>query len=101
MSSVNDAVNATNPSSPPATPPPTPTWVKVFAVVGAVVLLLILGIVVANVAGLGVEHGPGRHLGGNAQPSSSTPPGSTTSGPENADTSPAVPRAQSPARATP
>ena len=38
-----------------------PRWVKVSLIVG---LALVLLFVVANVAGVGGEHGPGRHGGG-------------------------------------
>ena len=40
-------------------PPGMPRWVKV---AGAVVLALVLVFVVLRLAGLGGDHGPGRHL---------------------------------------
>lgn len=94
MSSPSSPPSEKAPPAPVATPPPTPTWVKVFAVLGAVVLLLILGIVVANHAGFGLEHGPGRHLGGNEDRTSSAPSESTM-GSGNTTAEPVLPRAQS------
>jgi hypothetical protein len=41
-----------------------PRWAKVF---GIVVLALVLLFVVANLTGLGGDHGPGRHGGGEDQ----------------------------------
>lgn len=46
-------------------PPSTPRWVKAF---GAIVIVLVLLVVIILVAGVGGEHGPGRH----------TPPSSVT-----------------------
>lgn len=43
-------------SSP--TPPPAPKWVKISGIVAAVLLLAFL---IAQVLGVGGEHGPGRH----------------------------------------
>ena len=42
-------------------PPATPRWVKVFAIIGIIVIVLILLVVIGRLAGLGGEHGPGRH----------------------------------------
>lgn len=44
-----------------------PRWVKVSLIVG---LALVLLFVVAKAAGVGGEHGPGRHGGGGGTPSS-------------------------------
>ena len=47
--------------------PGMPRWVKAFLIIGlALVLLFLLG----KVTGLGGEHGPGRHGGGDDTPSS-------------------------------
>jgi hypothetical protein len=46
--------------------PPTPRWVKVFGIIALVVILLV-GIIL--IAGVGGEHGPGRHGGGGNTPS--------------------------------
>ena len=48
-----------------------PRWVKVSLIV---VLALALLFVVAKVGGVGGEHGPGRHSGGGATPSSVVSP---------------------------
>jgi len=54
-----------------ATPDPStaglPRWVKVFLIIG---LALVLLFAVGNVTGVGGEHGPGRHGGGDDPPSS-------------------------------
>lgn len=42
-----------------------PRWVKVSLIVG---LALVLLFVIANLAGVGGEHGPGRHVGGGGTP---------------------------------
>lgn len=60
------------PGAPTADPDPgrgegMPRWVKVSLIVG---LALVLLFVVAKVAGVGGEHGPGRHGGGGGTPSS-------------------------------
>ncbi len=39
-------------------PPSTPSWVKIS---GIILLLLILGFVILKLAGVGDDHGPGRH----------------------------------------
>lgn len=39
-------------------PPGTPRWVKIF---GIIILLLILGFLILKLAGVGGDHGPGRH----------------------------------------
>ncbi len=46
-----------------------PGWVKVFVII-AMALALIF--VAAKVTGIGGDHGPGRHGGGNTSPTSST-----------------------------
>ncbi len=46
--------------------PGTPRWVKTIGIVVAVVALLVI---VAKLAGIGGEHGPGRHLSGGHGPS--------------------------------
>ena len=43
-------------------PPSTPRWVKVFGIVGVVLVLLLVLMLLTG-------HGPGRHMGGHAQPS--------------------------------
>lgn len=43
----------------PPSYPGTPRWVKVLGIIG---LLLIVAIAVSLVAGVGGEHGPGRHI---------------------------------------
>lgn len=48
-----------------------PRWVKVSLVIGIALVLLF---VVAKVTGVGGEHGPGRHGGGGATPSSVVSP---------------------------
>jgi hypothetical protein len=48
-------------------PPGMPRWVKVSLII---VLALVLLVVVAQVTGIAGEHGPGRHGGGDATPSS-------------------------------
>ena len=48
-----------------------PRWVKVSVIVG---LALVLLFVVAKLAGVGGEHGPGRHGGGGGTPSSVVSP---------------------------
>ncbi|MFI9550831.1 hypothetical protein [Nonomuraea endophytica] len=40
------------------TPPPAPKWVKISGIVAAILLLAFL---IAQVLGVGGEHGPGRH----------------------------------------
>jgi hypothetical protein len=61
-----------NPSQIPTpsedAPPRMPRWVKVAAVV---VGLLVLLFVIAQLAGLGGEHGPGRHMSGDGPASTS------------------------------
>ena len=50
-----------------ASPGGMPRWVKVFLIIGlALVLLLVIG----KVTGVGGNHGPGRHSGGNDTPPS-------------------------------
>ncbi len=44
-----------------------PRWVKLSLIVA---LVLVLTFVVANLIGVGGEHGPGRHRGGDRAPSS-------------------------------
>ena len=46
-------------------PPPVPRWVKVAAILGVVIVLLVVVILIVG----GGDHGPGRHLGGDAAPS--------------------------------
>ncbi len=43
---------------PREAPPGIPRWVKIF---GLIILLLILGFVILKLAGVGGDHGPGRH----------------------------------------
>src|SRR5687768_9190366 len=71
---------------PGATRPPTPRWVKIFMVLGLIALVLILGVVVANMAGFGGEHGPGRHFGGGSD--MTHPPGSNHTQPSEHHTLP-------------
>lgn len=61
MADADDGPQAAGPSA--ARPPPTqrPHWVKVTLIV---VVALVVLLVAAKVAGLGGEHGPGRHGGG-------------------------------------
>ncbi|MEV4890548.1 hypothetical protein AB0K48_14260 [Nonomuraea sp. NPDC055795] len=40
------------------TPPPAPKWVKISGIVAAILLLAFL---IAQVLGVGSDHGPGRH----------------------------------------
>jgi hypothetical protein len=50
----------------PGTPPRMPRWVKV---AGIVVGVLLVVFIVLQLAGVGGQHGPGRHtLGGSASP---------------------------------
>ncbi len=76
MSSLPADANAPASGLSAATRPPTPGWVKVFAAIGGVVLLVIIVVLVANMAGIGIEHGPGRHFGGNNE--SNVPPTNET-----------------------
>ena len=46
-------------------PPPMPRWVKVAAIVVGVLVALF---VIAQLAGIGGNHGPGRHLSGSSIP---------------------------------
>lgn len=52
-------------SEGPGAPPKAPRWVKVSATAVGVLLVLI---VVAELSGLGGDHGPGRHTGGSGTP---------------------------------
>ena len=56
------------PDRPPY--PGTPRWVKVFGIIGIVLVLLV---VIIMFAGVGGEHGPGRHVPSGA-PSGHAPP---------------------------
>ncbi len=56
----------------PGAPPKTPRWVKVSAIVVGVLLVLI---VVAKLIGFGGDHGPGRHMSGDAAPVVAVIPG--------------------------
>ncbi|MFC4003000.1 hypothetical protein ACFS2C_13580 [Prauserella oleivorans] len=50
------------------TPPRVPRWVKVSAIVVGILVLLV---VIVKFAGLGGDHGPGRHLGAGDKPPAS------------------------------
>ncbi|MDT0278223.1 hypothetical protein [Blastococcus goldschmidtiae] len=56
----------------PGSPPGMPRWVKISALaVGALVLLFLI----LQIAGIGGEHGPGRHMSGSAPGSATTTDG--------------------------
>lgn len=60
--------------SDPGSPPGMPRWVKISALaVGALVLLFLI----LQLAGIGGEHGPGRHMSGSAPLSPTTADGSS------------------------
>ena len=59
MTDPADEAVSTEPGSA-ARAPRMPRWVKVFVVIGAVLVVF----VVLRLAGIGGNHGPGRHQGG-------------------------------------
>ncbi len=59
-------------ASDPGSPPGIPRWVKIAALaVGALILLFLI----LKIAGVGGEHGPGRHMSGSAPVSATTADG--------------------------
>lgn len=63
---------------PGTAPPRMPRWVKLSALVVAIVLLLV---VIAMLAGVGGDHGPGRHTGSGSTTSAAAPmPGNPAGG---------------------
>jgi hypothetical protein len=55
--------------------PGTPRWVKVF---GMIVIALVLLVAIITLAGVGGDHGPGRHTSkGDTRPSTVTEPGAS------------------------
>ncbi len=59
-----------DPMVDPAPASGMPRWVKVSLIIVAVVILTF---VILKIAGVGGEHGPGRHMGGSGTSSSSVP----------------------------
>lgn len=58
-------------------PPPVPRWVKVSGAIVAIVVLLLL---IALLAGVGGDHGPGRHDGASGEPQTEVAAGTSRRG---------------------